>query len=457
MIGKFQTQLSELQPWQRNLWVIFVAQLCTAVGFSMIFPFLPLYVADLGTNTALSIEFWAGMVFSAQAAVMMITAPIWGALADRYGRKIMVERAMFGGALVVLLMAFARSAEELVLLRMIQGAVTGTVSAANALVAASAPRNRTGFAMGVVQVGLWGGVAIGPLIGGILADVFGFRVPFIITAVLLTVSGIVVVLAVREEFTPEARAANKKKSFFREWRNIFSMPGVLPTYFVRFLTGLSRMMMVPIMPLFVAALLATGRMTLPVPPGFFDVFGGQVGVSTYTGLVIGIASGTATISGVYLGRLGDRIGHRRILMGSALAATCLFIPQAFVTHAWQLLVLQGLSGLAIGGLVASPSALLARYTLPGEEGAVYGLDNSVVAAARGIAPLIGAGVAFWFGLRVTLIASGGLFLVIVLAALLLLPQKELAAQQEDTPTETGDKEIPQGSIQLTRSKASAGD
>ena len=93
---------------------MFVAQLLTAVGFSVIFPFLSLYVTELGSRTALSVEFLAGAVFSAQAITMMIASPIWGAVADRYGRKLMVERAMFGGAVIMLLMGFVRSGEELV-------------------------------------------------------------------------------------------------------------------------------------------------------------------------------------------------------------------------------------------------------------------------------------------------------------------------------------------------------
>jgi MFS transporter, DHA1 family, multidrug resistance protein len=160
--------------WQTTLWIMFVAQLLSAVGFSVIFPFLGLYVADLGTRTSLGIPFWVGMVFSSQALTMAIASPIWGSLSDRLGHKLMVERAMYGGAVVLLLMGFARSAEELVLLRTIQGALTGTISAANALVAAAAPRERMGYAMGTLQMGLWSGTAAGPLLGGVLADSFGY-------------------------------------------------------------------------------------------------------------------------------------------------------------------------------------------------------------------------------------------------------------------------------------------
>ncbi|MCK4976131.1 MAG: MFS transporter, partial [Anaerolineales bacterium] len=147
-MGASQTQTLPDNRWQRTLYIIFFAQLVTAVGFSSIFPFLPLYVESLGTVTNLSVEFLAGMVYSAQAFTMMIASPIWGALADRYGRKLMVERSMFGGSIIILLMAFVSSAEQLVFLRAIQGLITGTMAAASALVAATVPRQRLGFSMG---------------------------------------------------------------------------------------------------------------------------------------------------------------------------------------------------------------------------------------------------------------------------------------------------------------------
>ena len=176
--------------WKRILYITVFAQIVTSIGFSSFFPFLPLYVAELGADSQLSVEFLAGLAFSGQAFMMMIASPVWGAVADRYGRKLMVERAMFGGAIVIGLMAFARSAEELVVLRGIQGLITGVIGAHNALVAAVVPRERTGYAMGLLQVGLGIGVALGPLIGGLVADLFGYRATFYVTSLMLFVSGI---------------------------------------------------------------------------------------------------------------------------------------------------------------------------------------------------------------------------------------------------------------------------
>ena len=150
------------------------AQMVSMIGFSSIFPFLPLYVTSLGTTTALSVELCTGLVFSGQAFSMMLASPVWGALSDRWGRKVMVERAMFGGAVVIALMAHVRSAEELVALRILQGLVTGVMGAGNALVAAAVPRTRTGYAMGLMQVAMGLGLGLGPVLGGVVADAFGY-------------------------------------------------------------------------------------------------------------------------------------------------------------------------------------------------------------------------------------------------------------------------------------------
>lgn len=415
--------------WQRTLWIIFFAQLVTSMGFSIIYPFLPLYVNELGTNTNLSLSFWAGMVFSSQALTMTISAPIWGAVADRYGRKLMVQRAIFSGVLLLILMGFARSAEELTLLRAIQGLSTGTVAAASALVAAETPRHRMGYSMGVVQLALWLGVAIGPMIGGILADSYGFRAPNFVAAALLFIAGIAVHFGVKEVFNPEHREKNRSKGFVSEWRHVLSMKGVLQTYSIRFMMGLCRSMLIPVIPLYVMMLMMDDTFTLiPEPFAYFSM--AFIGISTITGLVVGAESAASTVSGIYFGRLGDRIGHRRVIMICSVIGFVFFFPQAFVNDVWQLLALMFLGGIAVGGLVAAPSALLTHFTERGEEGAVFGLDNSVVAAARAIAPLLGSGIAAIFGLRVAFIVASVLIGTVVIIAGLILPNETNDHQEE---------------------------
>lgn len=376
----------------------------------MIFPFLPLYIESLGSAGGHSTELLAGVVISVQGITMMIAAPVWGAVADRFGRKKMIMRALFGGAITLALMGFVQSAEQLIIVRAVQGVVTGTVSANNALVAAATPRRRVGFAMGALQVGLWAGVAVGPLLGGVLADLFGYSVPFVVTAVLLLAGGMIVMLGVNEDFSaPRKREDFHALAIIRGWKSIVQTSGVGVVLFLRFLSSLARVIIVPIAPLFVVSLIAR-----ETDPG-----------NTYAGLVMAVSAATSTFGAVYLGNLGDRISHRKVLIYCSIAATALYVPQAFVGDVWQLLFLQGLAGIAAGGLVAAPSALLSRYTDKDTAGAVYGIDNSVVAGSKAVAPIFGASVAILIGMRGAFIAAAVVFALIALAAWHLLPSDAL--------------------------------
>ena len=222
---------------------------------------------------------------------------------------------------------------------------------------------------------------------------------------MLFLAGLTVLFGVQEDFEPKEEAQGSGNHFLAKWRKILFMPGVLMTYAMRFLCQLGRMMVIPILPLFIEILLPE-----------------DAGVNTFTGLVTGVGSATTTLSAVYLGRVGDRIGHRRVLIGSLLFTACMYLPQSLVNQGWQLLVLYALVGVGLGGMIPSISALLARYTLPGEEGAVYGLDDSIRSGARSIAPMLGSGLAIWFGLRGTYVATAFVFLFAALFALWRLPK-----------------------------------
>jgi DHA1 family multidrug resistance protein-like MFS transporter len=387
-----------------------MAQFMSSVGFSSTFPFLSLFVRELGCVTSLGVELMTGLVFAGPAFTMMIASPFWGNLADRHGRKIMVVRACFGGALLITLMGFVRSAEELVLLKLIQGAVTGVIAANNALVASCVPRERAGHAMGMLQIAMAAGIALGPLLGGVVADLWGYRSAFWVTGGALFVSGVVVWLGVDEVFTPAAEAKTRGRGIFTNWSVILHSEGVAITYAMRFITQMGRAMLIPVLPLFL-----------------IKIIDDPANLNTFTGLVIGVGAVFVTISAAWLGRLGDGIGHRRILIVSMLSTGFLFALLSLCTQGWQFLAVQVALGAALGGLIPSATALLACYTRPGQEGKVYGLDNSITAAARTIGPLIAVGFTALMGIPATFVFIGVLSLVAGLAAWAYLPKSNLAS------------------------------
>lgn len=393
-----------MQSWRRTIYILFFAQLVSSMGFNVFLPFLSIYVNKLGTQTALDPEFWVGIVFSAPAVTMIFAAPFWGSIADRYGRKLMLERSMFGGTIVFFLMSFATNAEQLALLRALQGAITGIVSAASALAASVTPRERSGFALGTLQVGRFAGLAIGPLVGGTVADIFGYQATFIVTALLLGVAGILVFLGVHEDFHPPVREKKVGHKPLQKWRNILAMPGVKVAYMLDFSGWFARLTVVPFLPLFVVMLSPAGSAS-----------------NTVVGLLSSITAVSAMIGAFFLGRLGDRIGHRTILIGSALMTACFYLPQTFAVAIWQLALLQFFAGIAMGGLLPALGSLLKQYTQHGDEGAVYGLENSVVSSAQMIAPQLASLIVALFGLRSVFLFAAGCYLATSLLALYMLP------------------------------------
>jgi len=373
-----------LETWKRNLIVIWVAELVAIAGFSVAFPFLPYYVQELGITDLKEVELWSGVIIAAQGVTMTIFSPLWGSVADRYGRKLMIARATFGGAVVLAAMGLVQNVQQLVILRALQGVLTGTVAAAMTLVASGTPRERAGFALGLLQMAVWIGSSVGPLLGGVIADTWGYRAVFWVTGGLLLVAGLTVWLFVREEFTPLPRGQKSMGGGFWDGIKLVLATSSLVTLFVvRISARLGSSLTSPVLSLFIQSLAApTAR------------------VATLTGLINGVTAATSAVSAVVLGRASDRRGYRPVLLACMAAVALLWLPQAFVTTPWQLLLLQGAVGFAMGGVLAAISAAMATLSPEGRQGVVYGLDASAVSAASAVAPMIGAAVAAVWGLRV---------------------------------------------------------
>lgn len=388
--------------WKRNLAVLWFGELIAISGFSVFMPFLPYYVQELGITEFKQVAFWSGLLITAQAVTMAIIAPVWGSLADRYGRKIMVARAMFGGAVVIAMMGLVKNVYALVTLRAIQGLLTGTVPAATTLVASSTPPERRGAAIGLLQMAIYLGGSVGPLIGGLIADSMGYRPTFWVTGALLLIAGILVATQVREEFVPPEQTADEKKPHLLEGLAIvLSTKALMIVCGIRVLMRMAVRVVGPALPLFIQQMSDPGTK-----------------IASLTGTISGLGSGASAIGAVLLGRLVDRIGPRRILLTCGAVACILYTLQAWTQTPLQLLVLRTIGGVAMGGILTSVSALQASLAPKGRYGAVYGIDTSMVAAANAISPMIGAALTATFGLSSAFLGAAavyGLATVIVAA------------------------------------------
>jgi len=413
--------------WRRNLVAIWFAELVAIVGFTVVIPLLPLYVPELGVQSEREVRFWAGVVVSAHAVSMAIFGPIWGALSDRYGRKVMVERAMFSGAIVIGLMGLAQNVQQLVILRALQGALTGTVTAANALVATTAPRERVGYALGLLQMAIYVGASAGPLVGGLVADSVGYRAAFWVTGVLLLIAALGVWFFVKEEFQPAAPSVSAQSVAKaggqvlrrRVWNRLAPALGsasLLGVLGVRLLMRLGGNLVGPVLPLFVQSIAPAGAR-----------------VASITGLISGVSAAAGAVGALGLGRLGDRIGYRSILIVCAMVSVVCYVPQFFAGNPTGLLIWQVGTGLAMGGILTSISAWLAQLAPEGQEGMIYGVDASVTSVANAIGPMTGSTLAIGLGLRAPFLCAAGIFGLAGVTAVRLLPKRSAKSESEKLP------------------------
>jgi len=391
------TSGSAVSEWRRNMWAVGLGELLAIAGFNAAMPFLPYYVQELGITAPGQVEVWTGVLASANAWMMAMMSPVWGVLADRMGRKLMLTRALFGGAALVGGMALVSNVQQLLGLRFAQGAVTGTVAAAYTLVSAGTPPRERPYALSVVQLGVYLGASLGPTLGGLAADLWGYRACFAATGLFLAAGGIVVSLLVRED-----RPAHEEgdDSTVQGLRAIAALPAVLVVLSIRFLFSAALRVATPLLPLLVQSLAPNATK-----------------VASLTGLIDSVYMVTTGLGALLAGRFGREIGPRRLLFVCLVMAGALFLPQALAKSLATLWIARALCGFAMGGIIGTLGAELAAAAPPGRQGTVFGLDSTVHSVGNALGALLGGALA----------ASRGLPLAFVTTAIGLLGAAVLVA------------------------------
>jgi MFS family permease len=384
---------------------LWFAEFMAIFGFSFAFPFLSIFIShDLGVQQGRDLDLWTAATASVSGLAMAIASPIWGVLGDRYGRKPMLIRSMVGGALTVGLIYFAQNPTELLALRFLQGATSGTVAAATALVAAETPRNRVGWALGVVTSAIALGGATGPVIGGFAGAIFGLRLVFLGSGILLLLSMIPVLLIVRE--SPRVRREGPKLSTLTL---IKKRPGAVRALSV--LIGGQGLISV-----------CNSATQLLVVLRLLEMLGH--GVEAVTGIAFGLAGVASSAAAVFYTTVSRRLGYVRT---TAVAAVMVAVAVSMVAVApWVALVVAGvaLSGLFSGVVIPATASMIGLETPPEAQSTVFGANASSVALGFSIGPLIAGGVAATAGVPAALLVIAGLALA--LAALILTGAREPA-------------------------------
>ncbi|MDQ6421836.1 MFS transporter [Paenibacillus sp. LHD-117] len=384
-----------MEQWKKNLIVLWFGQFLVMAGMTMIIPFLTLYLQfELGLSDPHEIGVWAGVIFAGNFVTSFIFQPIWGKLADRYGRKMMLLRSGFGMAVVMVLMGFATSPWHLLLLRMLNGTISGFNPASIALISATTPKVRMGFAMGSIQSGAIAGTILGPLIGGLLADAVGYRPIFYLTGALLFVASLLALLIVKESFDFTKAATRVQASVIDGLKRISRIPQLMAIFCVTLLIQFANMSPMTLIPLYVQELHGSTE-NLAFLAGF---------VGSATGLSNMFAS-------PLLGKLSDRIGAEKVLAVSLAGAALAFIPQALADTVWQLLLARFGLGLFLGGLIPAVNSLIRKYTPDGMESRAYSFNSSTLSLGNMIGPIAGGALSGYIGIHGLFLVSGALMLL----------------------------------------------
>lgn len=380
------------ENWEKNLLVLWFGTFMAGVGFSLVTPFMSLYIDTLGDFSKTQLNILSGITFASTFLVKALVSPWWGRLADEKGRKLMLLRAALGMAIVIGAMGLVQNVYQLIILRMLQGFFGGYISNANALIATCTPKEKSGQVLGTLATGNVTGTLLGPLLGGITASHFGYRVTFFITGSILFLVFILSWIFVEEEFVPVKKEAMKSaKEIFK---NLEYPHVVMGMFITTMIIQASNNSINPIISLYVRQLLK-----------------GHGDVTLISGIVAAIPGIATLIAAPKMGALGDKIGSQRILMIGLLFAMVVFLPMSLVENVWQLAFLRFLIGLSDACLLPAVQALLAKYSPNEVKGRIFSYNQSFQASGNVLGPIIGSNISNFFGYSGVFISTSCLVLV----------------------------------------------
>lgn len=373
--------------WQRNLAVCMFGSFTTIVAMTLLLPFLPLYVEQLGVTDHAAIVQWSGVAYGATFFSAALVAPLWGRLADRYGRKPMLIRASLGMAMAMALIGMAGNVWQLVGLRLLAGLLGGYASGSMVLVATQTPKDRTGWALGTMSSAIMAGNLVGPLVGGALPPLIGIRATFFAAGAMIFVAFLATAFLIREEKKTPA-ASKHSDAADTGWAAIPDKRPLIAMLFTGMLLMLANMSIEPIITVYVATLVEDPNR-----------------VTMMAGLVMSAAALGSILSASRLGKLADRVGHWNVIVGCLAVSALLLVPQAFVTSGWQLVVLRFLMGLSLGGLLPCIASVI-RHNVPERvAGNMLGYSTSAQYTGQVAGPLLGGFVGGHIGMRAVFLGT----------------------------------------------------
>jgi MFS family permease len=375
--------------WKRNLWVLWIGAFFTAASYSMVIPFLPLFLLQIHVHQ--HIEMWSGVLFSAAFLAGAIAAPFWGSLSDRYGRKPMIIRAGLALFAIYTLTAFVTNPYELLALRISQGLLTGFIPGTIALVGTNTPNDKVGYALAMISTATAAGGVIGPLIGGGIAELAGNRIAFASGGLLVLISTLLVIFWVKEEnFTP----SKEKGSVLKDIKQAASNRKFIMIMFLTIVTTCSLMTIEPVLPLYIVKLGGSASNT-----------------SLLAGIVFSLPGIASVICGPYWGKLADKVGFYKVLVIGLLGGGIGTLAQMIFGDIWGFSIVRFIFGMFFCGVFPAINGLVVKTTPEDFRGRAFSLNQTANQLGGMIGPMIGGAVGGIFSIRMVFVVTGVLLFV----------------------------------------------
>jgi MFS family permease len=373
-----------MEVWKRNLLVLWFGVFFTSASFSMVIPFLPIFLPEIGVDD--HIELWSGLLFSSAFFAGAIASPFWGRVADKYGRKPMIIRAGFFLFIIYILTAFVTNPYQLLALRISQGLLTGFIPGAIALVGTNTPGAKVGYALSMISTASASGGIVGPLIGGVTAQFIGNRMAFGSAGIVVLMATILIIFFVKEDnFKASKEPGSVKKDLQLAWNNRPFMLVLLLTV----VAASSILTIEPILPLYIMELGSSTDKAVMM-----------------AGLVFALPGIASTLFAPLWGKWADKVGFHRVLFIGLLGGAFGTLAQIMFSHILGFSVSRFVFGIFFCAVFPALNGLVVKFTTEDFRGRAFGLNQTATQIGGMLGPLIGGIIGGFFPAETVFAVTG---------------------------------------------------
>lgn len=381
------------KDWPKKLAILWLAQFVGSSAITGVISFLPLYVSHLGITDTAAAAMWSGLLLGATSFCAAVSNPFWGALADRKGRKPMVEKVLLMFGIIMIIMAFVANVYQLFVLRILQGLCGGFVAAATALAVSLSPKEQIAFTIGIFQTSLVVGGAVGPMIGGLIADYFGYRQPFFVFGLLCFLSLLLIRVSIVETFVPIVKS--ERPSLRTVFTYIWSKADLRIMMLIQCLTQFAIQSIGPILPLYIRSML--------VDDG---------NIASISGAIIAIGGIASALAAGSMGFLINRYSHKQIMLTASLLGSVTFLGQIAASDIITLSIMRFLNGLCIGAMIPGSNTIITYLIPETKRGAAFGITSAFALMGNVLGPISAGLLTLAYGFRTIFWVTALFFLVI---------------------------------------------